>query len=102
MNNTIKTVTLEPTEFLSTLSIVKCIKQVAIEQQDNNEAGLMQELIDTLLTYEHTDDDKAQLNLDTEKRFAFWLSLDNYRQFCEVSNQTEELAKTRRIMIKFA
>lgn len=93
-------VTLEPIEFVIMLSTVKTIKQAAIHNKDEDEASYMQELIDKLLDYSHTNDDHVQLELDVEKRFALWLALDKYCDFCNQFKYVDEKVKAQRIMNK--
>lgn len=93
-------VTLEPIDFVITLSTVKTIKQVAIHNKDEDEASFMQELIDKLLNYNHTNDDRVQLDLDIETRFALWLALDKYCDFCNQFKYVDEKIKAQRIMNK--
>jgi signal transduction histidine kinase len=101
VTNNVKEVRLTAEEFLSLLTILKSIRTVAISRKDTDEADMMSELVNELLEYSHEDDGTALLKLNTEKRFAFWLSLDTYRDFCKACNYQQELSKVEATMKKF-
>lgn len=97
----IKKVTLSADEFIQTLSIVKVIRNVSAEQHDDDDADFMTHLIDELLKFKCNEDTSTTIELDMETRFALWLSIDTYKEFCIEKNLQSEITGVERLMSKF-
>ena len=97
MVNTVKTVILSHKDILQTLKVIHVKKSAASSLEDIDEVVFMDSLIYDLLNTLDLNDDTVVVELNNETRFAIWLCLDVYRQFCE--EQTPgELDNCRRLM----
>lgn len=98
INDKLSMVTLSANDIAMTMSIIKVLQKVATDKNDKDEANLMQELFDSLVKYKRIDNDNVSVNLNFEQRFAIWLSLNTYKDFCIHSMDTDGIAQAERIM----
>lgn len=95
------TINLTHHELLELLAIVRIHKEVALSTRDTIEADCLDSFISDLLQF-HVDANGVSFNADKSTCFGLWLCVDDYKKFCEATNQQGELALANSISTKLA
>jgi hypothetical protein len=98
MDKAIRKVSVEPLQLLDVLQIINTKRSV---DKNPAEKALMDTLIDALIDNLDSTCMPCTVELDQETRFAVWLCIDLYRQFCEETKQTVELENAKKLLTVF-
>ena len=96
-----KTINIDHRELLDTIQIIHIIRKLHDDRAEVNDSEYLGSIIYDILSKLHNDEDGCTIELDTEQRFAVWLSLGQYKDFTVECNHPDENKYISNVMEKF-